>query len=94
MSNSIVGAWQYLPERDFANLIECARAWSPPPDLGLNIRTSGNGGILTVAVLFGEVSLDLGQLFYVEGRGVYEILRSNLWPAGEVQLTLGPYSSR
>ncbi len=92
---SLLHSWVFDRDRvDFGAVVRASQDGDMgPPGLQLSLLSS-TGDTITVQVVDGIIPLDPDAVFYVQGRGTYEMLRRECWPGGRTLLTLAAWPRR
>ena len=94
--DSILPAWEFPRSTSLTEMVSVARemvAVAPgelKPPLQLRL-VSSTGDTITAQVVKGRAPVVPDDLFYVRGRGAYEMLRREVWPGERVRLTLAAW---
>lgn len=91
--DSVLLAWEYPRGTDVGEMAEVALDEEPPPDLLARLLSS-RGDAITVQVVDGVSPVNPEALIYVQGEGVFELLRREPWPGGRTLLVLGAWPRR
>ncbi len=78
MLRETLGVWEFDKELAPALAARVALDQLEPPDIEV-LLLSSRGDVITVQVVEGAVS-DPATVFYVQRRGLYELVRAEEWP--------------
>jgi hypothetical protein len=85
--------WEFPRSFDVGSMVEVATERLTPPDLRAHV-VSSRGDVLTVQVAEGRRTEHVDLLLYVRGRGAFEVLRREAWPARRELLVLRAWPNR
>jgi hypothetical protein len=87
---ALLRAWELPRGFDLRAMIAITQQDLLLPDLRVRLLSS-TGDTITVQVVEGAPPVSDAILLYIQGRGVYDVLRREMWPGGRVLLTLAAW---
>lgn len=92
MTDELLAVWLHPADTDLGAMARAALDMPEVPDLHVRLVFS-TGDTITVHLVDGRAPLGQ-ELVYVQGRGAYEIARTEHWPEGRTLLVLRAWPSR
>lgn len=92
MTDGLLAVWLHPADADVGVMARAALDMTEVPDLQARFIAS-TGDTITLQLVDGRAPLG-HELLYVQGRGAYELVRVERWPAGQVLLGLAAWPRR